>query len=178
MNYRLMTEQDLTCVVEKNIEYYNTVEDCCWTYEKAYKRIHQVLTMEDSMCMVQIDDNNCITGYLMGYFKEFDDIRGYFLEEIVIFKGFQGKGYTTEGMKALMEHAVNAYGAHSFEGECARDKIDKVANIGPVNTDTSGMDREIFTVINQHNPSAALGYSQQAIQQYNYLRSTLGLRVG
>ena len=60
----------------------------------------------------------------------------------------------------------------------SKDKIDKVANIGPVNTDTSGMDREIFTVINQHNPSAALGYSQQAIQQYNHLRSTLGLRVG
>ena len=56
MNYRLMTEQDLEYVVTKNIEYYNTVEDCCWTYEKAYKRIHQVLAMEDSMCMLQIDD--------------------------------------------------------------------------------------------------------------------------
>ena len=47
MKYREMTENDLQYVVEKNIEYYNTVEDCCWTYEKAYKRIHQVLTMED-----------------------------------------------------------------------------------------------------------------------------------
>ena len=24
------------------------VEGCCWTYEKAYKRIYQVLTMENS----------------------------------------------------------------------------------------------------------------------------------
>ena len=49
MNYRMMAEKDLECVVERNIEYYNTVENCCWTFEKAYKRIHQVLTMEDSM---------------------------------------------------------------------------------------------------------------------------------
>ena len=48
MKYRLMTENDLEYVVEKNNEYYNNVEGCCWTYEKAYKRIYQVLTMENS----------------------------------------------------------------------------------------------------------------------------------
>ena len=32
-----------------------------------------------------------------------------------------GKGYTTEGMKAFMDHAVKVYGAHSFEGECAKE---------------------------------------------------------
>ena len=32
-----------------------------------------------------------------------------------------GKGYTTEGMKALMDHAVAVYGARSFEGECAKE---------------------------------------------------------
>ena len=62
----------------KNNEYYNNVEGCCWTYEKAYKRIHQVFTMEDSMYMVQMDSNDTITGYLMGYFKEFDDIQRLF----------------------------------------------------------------------------------------------------
>ena len=48
MKYRLMTENDLEYVVEKNNEYYNNVAGCCWTYEKAYKRIYQVLTMENS----------------------------------------------------------------------------------------------------------------------------------
>ena len=96
-----MTENDLRYVVEKNIECYNIVEECCWTYEKAYKRIHQVLTMEDSLCIVQTDQYDNITGYLMGYFKEYDDIRGYFLEEIVIFMGNQGKGYGTDFMKHL-----------------------------------------------------------------------------
>ena len=47
MKYRLITENDLEYVVEKNNEYYNNVEGC-WTYEKANKRIYQVLTMENS----------------------------------------------------------------------------------------------------------------------------------
>lgn len=34
-----------------------------------------------------------------------------------------GKGYTTEGMKALMDHAVKTYGARRFEGECAKENI-------------------------------------------------------
>ena len=124
MNYRLMTEQDLAYVVEKNIEYYNTMEDYCWTYEKAYKRIHQVLTMEDSMCMVQLDDNDSITGYLMGYFKEFDDIRGYFLDEIVIFKGFQGKGYGTDFIK-ILEQEVSNNGASIIELNSVNDEMHK-----------------------------------------------------
>ena len=53
MKYRLMTENDLEYVVEKNNEYYNNVEGCCWTYEKAYKRIYQVLTMEISWSKLQ-----------------------------------------------------------------------------------------------------------------------------
>ncbi|MBE5836535.1 GNAT family N-acetyltransferase [Butyrivibrio sp.] len=124
MNYRIMTEKDLNYVVEKNIEYYNAVEDCCWTFEKAYKRIHQVLTTEDSMCMVQLDANNNITGYLMGYFKEFDDVRGYFLEEIVIFKGFQGKGYGTDFLKEL-EHMVQKNGASIIELNSVNDEMHK-----------------------------------------------------
>ena len=124
MNYRLMTEQDLEYVVQKNIEYYNSVEDCCWIFEKAYKRIHQVLTMEDSMCLVQMDDDNNITGYLMGYFKEFDDIRGYFLEEVVIFKGFQGKGYGTDFMKTL-EQEVRKNDASIIELNSVNDEKHK-----------------------------------------------------
>lgn len=34
-----------------------------------------------------------------------------------------GKGYTVEGMKAFMEHLIKVYGAHSFEGECAKENI-------------------------------------------------------
>ncbi len=34
-----------------------------------------------------------------------------------------GKGYSTEGMKAFIDHAVKVYGAHSFEGECAKENV-------------------------------------------------------
>ena len=136
MKYREMTENDLQYVVKKNIEYYNTVEECCWTYEKAYKRIHQVLTMEDSMCMVQTDQGDNITGYLMGYFKEYDDIRGYFLEEIVIFMGYQGKGYGTEFLKHL-EKEICENGASIIELSSVNDDRHKkfYSNLGfyPVN---------------------------------------------
>ena len=34
-----------------------------------------------------------------------------------------GKGYTVEGMKALMDHAIKVYGARKFEGECAKENV-------------------------------------------------------
>lgn len=34
-----------------------------------------------------------------------------------------GKGYTVEGMNALMMHAAKVYGARTFEGECAKENI-------------------------------------------------------
>ena len=74
--------------------------------------------------MVQLDDSNTITGYLMGYFKEFDDIRGYFLEEIVIFKGFQGKGYGTDFLKILEQEVVKS-GASIIELNSVNDEMHK-----------------------------------------------------
>ena len=34
-----------------------------------------------------------------------------------------GKGYTVEGMKALMNHAADVYEARAFEGECAKENV-------------------------------------------------------
>ena len=76
------------------------------------------------MCLVQMDDDNNITGYLMGYFKEFDDIRGYFLEEVVIFKEFQGKGYGTDLMKTL-EQEVRKNDASIIELNSVNDEMHK-----------------------------------------------------
>ena len=82
MEYSKLTEENIELVVRSYVEYYNTCEDGCWTYEKAYKRIHQVMTIEDAECMVQYD-GDAMTGFVMGYYKEFDDLKAYFLEEIV-----------------------------------------------------------------------------------------------
>ncbi len=50
IEYVKMNDDNMDCVIKKYIEYYNNVENGCWSYEKAYKRIHQVMTMEGSLC--------------------------------------------------------------------------------------------------------------------------------
>ena len=100
MKYTKLTEENLSDVVRAYINYYNNHEDGCWTYEKAYKRIHQVMTIEDAECFVQLEGEN-MTGFVMGYYKEFDDLKAYFLEEIVIFDGFHNKGYGSAFMTEL-----------------------------------------------------------------------------
>ncbi len=47
------------------------------------------------------EENIEATGFVMGYYKEFDDLKAYFLEEIVIFTGFQNKGYGTLFLQEL-----------------------------------------------------------------------------
>ena len=102
MEYVKLTEENIDLVVSCYVEYYNTHEGGCWTYDKAYKRIHQVMTIEDAECMVQYDKGE-ITGFVMGYYKVFDDLKAYFIEEIVIFAEYQNKGYGAALLKKLEE---------------------------------------------------------------------------
>lgn len=113
MEYVELTGENIDEVVRKYVEYYNSREDGCWTYEKAYKRIHQVMTIEDAECMVQYDAG-AMTGFVMGYYKEFDDLKAYFLEEIVIFAECQNKGYGTAFL-AELEEVVKKNGAEHME---------------------------------------------------------------
>lgn len=113
MEYRKLTEDSLNSVVHKYVDYYNSCEKGCWTYEKAHKRIHQVMTIEDAECMVQFE-NGEMTGFLMGYYKEFDDLKAYFLEEIVVFSEYQNKGYGTALLTEL-EKMVRQNGAEHIE---------------------------------------------------------------
>ncbi len=113
MKYTKLTEENLSKVVSAYIDYYNNCQDGCWTYEKAYKRIHQVMTIEDAECFVQLDGET-MTGFVMGYYKEFDDLKAYFLEEIVIFDGFQNKGYGSAFMTEL-ESIVRKNGVEHIE---------------------------------------------------------------
>lgn len=103
MKYTDLTEKEVKEVVEKYVEYYNENEESCWTFETAYTRIHQVMAMPGAKCLVQYDDNGNMTGYVMGYFKQFDDILGYYLDEIVVFSGYQGKGYGSLLMEELQK---------------------------------------------------------------------------
>ena len=72
MKFRLMNEEDINSVIPLYIEYYNK-EDGEWTEKTVYKRIHQVLTREDSLCLI-CEEENGIVGFAMGYFEQFDEL--------------------------------------------------------------------------------------------------------
>ncbi len=79
--------------------YYNS-KGGTWTYEKAFKRIHQIATMENSRIILQFDGEKLV-GFLMGYFKEFDDSTGFYLEEILISSEYQHMGYGSDFLRYL-----------------------------------------------------------------------------
>lgn len=100
MNYIVMNEKDLDIITSLYVKYYNENEDGIRTFEKAYKRIRQVVLTPDSYCLIQ-EINGLYTGFLMGYIKEYDDLKSYFLEEIVVFKEYQNKGLGSLFIKEL-----------------------------------------------------------------------------
>lgn len=106
MNYSVMNEKDLDIITSLYVKYYNENEDGIRTFEKTYKRIRQVLLIPDSYCLIQ-EINGVYTGFLMGYIKEYDDLKSYFLEEIVIFKEYQNKGLGTLFINELQKHLLD-----------------------------------------------------------------------
>ncbi len=100
MKYKRMTESDLEKAVSLYIAYYNNKEDGEWTEATTYKRIHQVLSREDSFCLV-LEENDTIIAFAMGYFEQFDDGFVYNLVEIVVDSAWQGKGIGTAFMQEL-----------------------------------------------------------------------------
>lgn len=105
MNYFRMSEKDLDLITSLYVKYYNENEDSSWTFEKAYRRIRQVLLTPDSYCLIQ-EINGLYTGFLMGFIKEYDDLKSYFLEEIVIFNEYQNKGLGSLFLKELESHLL------------------------------------------------------------------------
>lgn len=51
MNYTPITEENVEKAATLYMNHYNQHSGGCWTYEKAYKRIRQMVTMEDSLCL-------------------------------------------------------------------------------------------------------------------------------
>ena len=72
MTCRIMAESDIDLIVHLYIGHYNTYEGGAWTQATTYKRIHQVWSREDSLCMILEQDREVI-GFVMGYFEQYDD---------------------------------------------------------------------------------------------------------
>lgn len=97
--YTEFHESDLDLLIHFYQDCYNA-DGGTWTYETAYKRIHQITSMEHSRVLLQFDQNHLV-GFLMGYFKFFDDSTGFYLEELLISPDFQHKGYGSHFIQHL-----------------------------------------------------------------------------
>ena len=121
MKYRIMQESDIKKVIPLYIDYYNNHEDGEWTEESTYKRIHQVWSREDSLCLIA-EKGNIIVGFAIGYFEQYDDIQAYDLIEIVIESEWQNKGLGTEFMQEL-ELQVKQKGGAMIQLQAVNDEI-------------------------------------------------------
>lgn len=121
MKYSIMKEIDIKRVIPLYIDYYNNQEDSMWTYETAYKRIHQVWNKEDSYSLI-LEDNDTILGFAIGYFEQYDDIKAYDLVEIVITHKYQNQGIGTEFMIEL-ERQVKEMGGLMIQLQAVNDEM-------------------------------------------------------
>ena len=121
MEYRVMTESDIHAVIPLYIEHYNTYEGGEWTTEATFKRIHQVWSREDSLCLIL---ENCgeILGFSMGYFEQYDDLSAFDLVEIVIAHKYQNQGIGTKFMLEL-ERRVKEMGGAMIQLQAVNDAL-------------------------------------------------------
>ncbi|MBQ8302091.1 MAG: GNAT family N-acetyltransferase [Clostridia bacterium] len=122
MHIEVMTLSDIELVVPLYIDYYNNCEGGCWTKDTAERRIRQVLTIDDSYSLIMKDENGEIYGFVMGYYKQYDDIVGYTLEEILISRKHQNKGFGSL-LLAELELRVKAAGASCIELQAVKDEM-------------------------------------------------------
>ena len=121
MKIREMTQNDIASVVPLYISHYNSREGSHWNEETATKRIRQVMNIEDSYALIMVNEEEII-GFVVGYFKQYDDIVGYTLDEIVIAYKYHKKGLGSELLRAL-EERVKELGASCVELQSVSDEM-------------------------------------------------------
>ena len=118
---RMMAESDIERVIPLYMEHYNTYDEGQWTFVTTYKRIHQVWSREDSLCMI-LEWGGEVIGFVMGYNEQYDDIAAYDLVEIVIKHEHQGKGIGTAFME-LVEARVKELGGAMIQLQAVNDEM-------------------------------------------------------
>mgnify|MGYP003300011068 CR=1 FL=1 len=122
MQISIMNIEDIDFVIPLYIDYYNNHEGSCWTEITAKKRIQQVLKIQDSYSLIMRDDNGSVCGFAMGYLKQYDDIVGYTLEEIIISYKYQNKGLGSI-LLSVLEKKVKELGASCIELQAVKDEL-------------------------------------------------------
>lgn len=122
MQIEVATLRDIEEMISLDINYYNNYEGSCWTETTARRRIQQVLNMEDSYSLIMRNADGEVCGFAMGYFKQYDDILGYTLEEILISHKCQNQGWGSF-LLAELETRVKAAGASCVELQAVKDEM-------------------------------------------------------
>jgi predicted N-acetyltransferase YhbS len=122
MNIEIMTLGDIESVIPLYLDYYNGCEGGCWTSATAEGRIRQVLTIDGAYSLIMKGDGGEVYGFVMGYYKQYDDIVGYTLEEILIAHKHQNKGFGSS-LLAELESRVKAAGASCVELQAVNDEM-------------------------------------------------------
>lgn len=122
MKIDVMKQSDIDRVIPMYLAYYNGHEGGCWTETTAKRRIRQVLTMEDAYSLIMEDAAGNACGFAMGYFKQYDDIVGYTLEEILIAAPYQNRGLGSL-LLAELEARARAAGASCVELQAVNDAL-------------------------------------------------------
>ena len=122
MQIEVMTVNDIDKVIPLYVEYYNGQEGGCWTEATAKRRISQVLTMDGAYSLIMREDGGEVIGFVMGYYKQYDDIVGYTLEEILISHARQNQGLGSV-LLAELEARVRAAGASCVELQAVKDEL-------------------------------------------------------
>lgn len=117
-----MSLGDVEDVLPMYVDYYNNHEGGCWTKETARSRIEQVMTMRGAYSLIMKDEEDAVCGFVMGYYKQYDDIVGYTLEEILIAHELQGRGLGSLLLNEL-EARARAAGASCIELQAVKDEM-------------------------------------------------------
>ena len=120
-SFREMGPEDAGAVVPLDIDYYNACEGGQWTEETAGRRIRQVLGMDGGWGLL-LEEDGQPAGFVMGYFKPYDDLTSFTLEEIVIARGRQGRGLGSL-LLAEAERRVREQGAAGVELSSVNDEL-------------------------------------------------------
>lgn len=110
--FRELTIQVLDKVISSYIDYYNN-DGGKWTYSSAKKRLEQIF-LTPYFYGIGLWNDSELSGFAIGYFKQYDDILLYYLDEILIFKKHQNQGLGSKLLKEL-EILVKEQGAQKID---------------------------------------------------------------
>lgn len=106
--FKELTIEDLDTLINEYITYYNS-EGGKWTYDLAKKRLEQIF-LTPYFYGIGVYSKFELVGFAIGWFKQFDDIQFFYLEEILVLKEYQNKGFGSKILQEL-ESLVKKQGA-------------------------------------------------------------------